>query len=105
MKSISPQEASLLALLGEQPKSRSGMRLRIMKKLRGEAHDIAVAMRSNDHTVSKGAAATARGVNKWVKTNKTSSSPGRTLSVAVRRRIPAAQRKRWAAGKQAKATT
>jgi hypothetical protein len=73
MKAISPRDASLLALLAEQPKSRSGMRVRIMKKLRGEAHAIAVAMRSDDRTVSKGAAGTARGVNRWAKTNKTSS--------------------------------
>jgi hypothetical protein len=71
MKIISARDASLLALLAERPRSKSGMSTRIMRKLAEPAREIATALRSGNHQVSREAAETARGVDTWVKTNKT----------------------------------
>ena len=79
MAKISPREASLLALLAEEPASRSRITHRIMNELQGEAREIAEALRQGNHHTSPKAAATARGLHDWVKTNKLSSSKARAL--------------------------
>jgi hypothetical protein len=87
MKTISPRDASLLALLAEKPGSKSAVRRRVLRKLNPEAFSIAVEIgkksllpRSGSNLQSK-ASETARGLENWATTNKRSSR-----SVARKRR-------------------
>lgn len=76
MKTISPKDASLLALLAERPASKSSLRRQILNRLDSEGLTIATEMgkkgllpatATDDQTK---AAATARGLVNWAKSNK-----------------------------------
>jgi hypothetical protein len=70
MPSISPQEASLLALLAERPARNSGVTRRAFSKLGDKAKEVANALRDGGHGVNDEASQTAQGLHDWVKTNR-----------------------------------
>jgi hypothetical protein len=77
MKTITAREASLLALLAENPKKRSTLRRKVLKKLDGEALSVAIEMGSRrpltqTPALATRASATARGIERWARTNKRS---------------------------------
>ena len=79
MKTISARDASLLALLAESSKTNSGLRRKVLKKLDREARDVALeignrkSLTESPSDVTR-ARATARGIERWAKTNKRSSA-------------------------------
>jgi hypothetical protein len=77
MKTISARDASLLALLAETPKSSTTVRRKLLKKLDREALNVALEIGNKrplaqTPSVANDATATARGIERWAKTNKRS---------------------------------
>jgi hypothetical protein len=70
MKTISPKDASLLALLAEKSGVSSATRRRLLGELEPEALNIAIQMGRGDSEEDSKAATTARGLEKWAETNK-----------------------------------
>jgi hypothetical protein len=71
MTTISPKDASLLALLAERPLRDSAVTDRVFYSLGSEAQKIADALRNGPSGVSENAAQAAQGLHDWVKTNRT----------------------------------
>src|SRR5262249_9027088 len=74
MKTISPKDASLLALLAEQPGVTTATRRRLLDELEPEALNIAVQLGKDASEPHNEAATTARGLEKGARTNKRPSS-------------------------------